>query len=164
MYKNPFEFIKPGSTVLVIGADYIPIHFSSWKRAVLLLVKEKAEAIAEGVIRLLNYVKIPFLRPEIPTRKLLFKRDDFRCAYCGKRFAPEKLTVDHVIPSSRGGTNDWNNVLTCCSPCNLRKGNKTPKEAGMKPLRQPSTPFNKIAVELAHANNPTWREYSFTCP
>ena len=156
------NLIRPGSTVLVLNASFEPIHFANWKRAILLVWKEKATVIAEGVIRLVNFVRVPFLRPEIPTRKLLFKRDNYTCQYCGKNSSPEKLTVDHVIPSSRGGGNDWNNVLTCCSPCNLRKGNKTPKEAGMKPLRKPSTPFNKIAVELAHANNPTWKEYAFT--
>jgi hypothetical protein len=156
-----FEMIPPGSTVLVIGADYLPIHFSSWKRAMLLVVKEKAQIVGKQVIRLLKYVKIPFLRPKVPTRKLLFKRDSHTCQYCGKTLGSDKLTVDHIIPRSRGGKDDWENVVAACGPCNLRKGDRTPKEADMPLLSQPYAPFNKVAIEVAHSKNQIWKEYCF---
>jgi 5-methylcytosine-specific restriction endonuclease McrA len=88
------------------------------------------------IIRLFNYIshKTKNLRVN---RQRLYKRDNNECAYCGSK---KELTIDHIIPKSRGGKNTWNNLITCCLPCNLKKGDKTPDEARM-PLRfQPKTP------------------------
>lgn len=80
--------------------------------------------------------------PQAPalTNALLFQRDRHLCCYCGRQKRPEFLTRDHVIPVSRGGTDQWKNVVTACKPCNQRKGAKTPEGAGMAMLYVPYTP------------------------
>lgn len=159
--EDLFTNVKPGATVLVLNVSYEPIQFSNWKRAVLLVIKEKATVVAENVIRLVQFVKIPFLRPRVPTRKLLFRRDNYTCQYCGKEHAPSSLTVDHVLPRSKGGGDEWTNVVAACSPCNLRKGNRTPKEANMPLRNKPYAPFNKVALDLQRSQNKHWRQYYY---
>jgi 5-methylcytosine-specific restriction endonuclease McrA len=70
----------------------------------------------------------------------VYARDDFRCQYCGSRFTSDGLTYDHVVPKSAGGRREWRNIVSACSPCNLRKGNRTCDESGMFPLRMPKAP------------------------
>ena len=70
-------------------------------------------------------------------RNRVFKRDNYECVYCGSK---KSLTIDHVIPKSKGGDNSWNNLVTCCSPCNRIKGDKTPEQAGMKMIKRPYEP------------------------
>ena len=80
--------------------------------------------ITEKVIRLIDYVRLPYqkLTQNRPTRNLVMKRDDYKCSYCN---AKENLTIDHIIPSSRGGDNSWGNLTTSCMSCNSKKGNRT---------------------------------------
>ncbi len=74
------------------------------------------------------------------TRQNVFWRDQFQCQYCAEQLPGTKLTFDHVLPSSRGGGTNWENIVSCCHDCNTRKGNKTPKEAGMKLVKKPARP------------------------
>jgi len=138
-------------TILVLNSDYTPLNITTFKRDIILVIKGKAEIIKNDVdfirtetvnyekpliIRLLKYIshKMKNLRVN---RQRLYKRDNNECAYCGSK---KELTIDHIIPKSRGGKNSWNNLITCCLPCNLKKGDKTPDEAKM-PLRfTPKTP------------------------
>lgn len=90
-----------------------------------------------SVIKLNQYIKIPFRKIE-PTRRNILKRDDFRCQYCGKKGI--ELTLDHIIPKSRGGLDVWDNLVTACHRCNNKKGNHTPEEASMKLLSKISKP------------------------
>jgi 5-methylcytosine-specific restriction endonuclease McrA len=138
-------------TILVLNSDYTPLNITTFKRAIILVIKGKAEIIKNDVdfirtetinyekpliIRLLKYIshKMKNLRVN---RQRLYKRDNNECAYCGSK---KELTIDHIIPKSRGGKNSWGNLITCCLPCNLKKGDKTPDEARM-PLRfTPKTP------------------------
>ncbi len=90
-----------------------------------------------SVVALKNYKQ---RRKAAFTRYHLFLRDEFRCQYCGNKFQPKELTFDHVLPRSRGGLAEWNNIVACCSADNLRKGNLTPEQAGMRLIRKPFEP------------------------
>lgn len=154
--------------VLVLNSDYSPINITTFKRGFNLVFKGKAEVIkSEGnpistsfgifyrpvIIRLLTYVSYKIRRISI-TRSRILKRDGHRCVYCG---FPRNLTIDHVLPKSRGGRNTWTNMVTCCSKCNTKKGDRTPEEAGMRPVH-PSEPtmFSDImGKELLSA----WEEF-----
>ena len=125
--------------VLVLNASYEPLNVCSLRRAHVLVFKGKAEVIEEldrplcsatavypwpHVIRLVNYVRVPRMVQRKISRRALFARDGWRCVYCGT--SSGRLTLDHVIPRSRGGGSVWENVVTSCAPCNLRKGNRLP--------------------------------------
>lgn len=130
------------------------------KRALRLVIDGKAEIVEAdherlvrserltiprpAVIRLTRFVHVPRRFRRHVTNTFLFARDQYKCQYCGRHvteFKPrEALTRDHLVPLSRGGTNDWTNVITACSPCNTRKGNRLPEEIGMHPLTHPVEP------------------------
>ena len=137
--------------VLVLNATYEPINVCTLRRAAVLLLKEKAELLErrEGalhsehmtmerpdVIRLVSYVRIPreAHRRKI-TRRAVLARDSWTCQYCGSR--KSGLTVDHVIPRSRGGKSVWENIVAACATCNRRKGNRLPREIQMHPRKSP---------------------------
>lgn len=143
--------------VLVLNASYEPLNITTWRRAVVMVLKGKAEGLehAQGrslreglllptVIRLRQFVRVPY-RPLPLTRRNLFQRDGHRCQYCGS--VSERLSIDHVLPRSRGGTDTWENVTTACLTCNVRKGNRTPREAGMALLRPPHRPLSGPGFE-----------------
>jgi 5-methylcytosine-specific restriction endonuclease McrA len=159
--------------VLVLNATYEPINVCTVRRAVVLLLKEKAEVIEHSewqlhsansslqrpvVIRLVTYVRIPrdTHRRKI-TRRAVFARDQWTCQYCGSR---SNLTVDHVIPKSKGGTSSWDNIVASCAPCNRRKGDSLPPQAGMKLLSQPRTPAPTVFIHVASPTIPAaWMQY-----
>ncbi len=159
---------------LVLNASFEPLTFVSIKRAVILLLKDKAELVEANierklrserasypyplVIRLLAYVKIP-PRIGLPvTRRWVLRRDNHTCQYCGR--SDGEMTVDHVIPLSRGGQTAWTNVVTACVPCNRRKANRTPEEAGMHLVNQPFKPMYVALALIGTANeNETWARY-----
>ncbi len=99
-------------------------------------------------------------RPKL-SRLGVFIRDGFRCQYCGRRISYKNLTIDHVIPRSRGGRTEWTNVVSSCVPCNTKKGDRTPEEAGMRLLREPRPPL----ISIMHARDielkfyPEWEPY-----
>lgn len=139
------------SLVLVLNADYTPLNLTSARRGFLLVDKGKAEIVKSDetpisaafktyirplIIRLLNYIKYHTKKLKI-NRNRIFKRDNHQCVYCGSR---KDLTLDHVIPKSRGGTNDWTNLVTSCSRCNVKKADRTPEEAKMKMSHKPYEP------------------------
>jgi 5-methylcytosine-specific restriction endonuclease McrA len=143
--------------VLLLNSTYEPLHICHWKRAIVLLLKGKAVEVERNgkelghglhmplVIKLGYYVKVP--RQEIPyTRKNLMHRDDYTCQYCGNK---NHLTLDHVMPRSRGGKDDWDNVVTACVTCNVKKGSRTPQEAEMPLKHGPKRPFNFVKFELS---------------
>jgi hypothetical protein len=138
--------------VLVLNADFQPINVTTFQRGFNLVFKGKAEVLVSDenntfslfskefgrptVIRLLNFIYIPKRRVSL-SRENIFKRDGFSCVYCG---SDNNLTLDHVIPKSRGGKNSWENLVTCCSKCNGKKDDRTPKEAGMNMRVKPHVP------------------------
>ena len=131
------------------------------RRAHVLVYKGKAEVVerldkplrsASGsfiwphVIRLVHYVRVPRAIQRKISRRALFARDGWRCVYCGT--SGGRLTLDHVVPRSKGGESIWENVVTACAPCNLRKGDRTPEQVGME-LRSVSAAARAGAVHQA---------------
>jgi|TARA_R100000027_G_C2205104_1_gene81220 5-methylcytosine-specific restriction endonuclease McrA len=153
--------IQPHSTVLVLNSSYEPLHFTNWKRAIILLFKEKAKVISQRVIRLVNYVVIPFRRMTnmYPTRNLIYKRDRNKCQYCG---ATKHLTIDHVIPKSKGGEDTWENLVVACSSCNVKKGDKLLEQTNMKLQRTPRAPVSKVLMDLENSNQDEWKEFTYS--
>lgn len=151
--------IEPHSTILVLNSSYEPLHFTNWKRAVILLFKEKAKAISKRVIRLVNYVKLKFKNNKLyPSRSLIFKRDDYECQYCGTK---KDLTLDHIIPKSKSGQDTWENLVACCTPCNLKKGNKFIHETDMKLKSIPKAPFSAVLLDLQKSKVKEWKEFLY---
>ena len=140
------------SPVLVLNQNYEPLNVARARRAVVLLLRGKAELLENGVgvihtmneliplpsvIRLVYLVKRPRRQRKL-TRHEVFRRDEYTCQYCGRH--TKQLTLDHVVPRYKGGRHIWENVVSACIPCNNRKAGRTPQEAGMRLIRQPSTP------------------------
>jgi 5-methylcytosine-specific restriction endonuclease McrA len=152
--------IRPNTQVLVLNASYEPLHVTSWKRAIILLLKEKALIVSAKVIRLTEYIRIPFSRINSlkPSRSLIYKRDGHKCQYCG---STRRLTIDHVIPRSRGGKDTWENLVVACSTCNTRKGDIPLEQTGMRLTRKPSAPANRFLLSLIDSGSPEWLQYAF---
>jgi len=115
------------------------------------------ELAVPRVIRLLTYDRIPKTRVRL-NRRNLFARDGNRCQYCGKRFKTSELSIDHVVPRSRGGHTAWPNVVCACMKCNVRKGGRTPDEARMHLVRPPVQPRFSPAITL-HAGSDKYRSW-----
>jgi 5-methylcytosine-specific restriction endonuclease McrA len=151
---------------LVLTSGYQAHSIVSWQDAICLLYKNKLDVVSEydacvsspsvtihvpAVIRLRKGISmykdgVKFSRANVYTR------DGYKCCYCGHKKAPRDLTYDHVIPRSRGGKTTFQNIVTSCKPCNLRKGNKTPQQAGMRMLFKPHRPtmltMSPVIVDL----------------
>jgi 5-methylcytosine-specific restriction endonuclease McrA len=153
---------------LALNASFEPLTILPVRRALRLVIDRKAEILEVDrtrvfrsesrelpcpvVIRLVRYVHVPRKFRRQVTNTFLFARDGYRCQYCGRHRGElrgrEFLTRDHVVPISRGGANDWGNVVAACSPCNNRKGNRLPREVGMHLATKPAEPNH---VELVWA-------------
>ena len=161
------------SQVLVLNASYEPLNITTWRRATVLMLKGKAESLEENsnheirnnvklptVIRLRYFIKVPY-RELALNRKNLLQRDNYSCQYCA--CSGDQLSIDHVIPRSRGGEDIWENVATACISCNMRKGNRTPKEANMPLKNKPHKPFNTLSFEatklIGSGRHREWSKY-----
>ncbi len=158
--------------VLVLNSSFEPLNVCSVRRAHVLVFKGKAEVVeaierplrsASGrfpwphVIRLLAYVRVPRAVQRRISRRALFARDGWRCQYCG---STGRLTLDHVVPRSRGGDSVWENVVASCAPCNLRKGDRLPDEVSMHPQVKPRPPAPALFITLAASHIPDrWHPY-----
>jgi 5-methylcytosine-specific restriction endonuclease McrA len=147
-----------GRQVLILNADYSAISICTVPKAFLLVYLNKAELVADSekyqirtidraypspsIIRLNKYVNVPY-KSVILNRNNIFKRDDNACTYCG---SPKDLTLDHVMPKSRGGKTSWENLITACKRCNSKKGHQTPEEAKMPLNRKPFRPSFVVFV------------------
>jgi 5-methylcytosine-specific restriction endonuclease McrA len=159
--------------VLVLNASYEPLNVTSVRRAHVLVFKGKAEVIEEldrpltsasstfpwpHVIRLRTYVRVPRAVQRKISRRALFARDGWRCVYCGT--GGGRLTLDHVVPRSRGGDSVWENVVTSCAPCNLRKGDRLLDEVKMELRSAPRPPAPVLFISLAAPSIPSgWQPY-----
>lgn len=145
------------TTVVVLNADYTFLNFIDWRKAMTLIAKERVEVIKysdEIINTVKNSFKIPlivkltYIVDLVYKRKISFSytnvfiRDDCTCGYCGKKFNQnsKELTVDHIIPRSLGGKNDWLNCITACKICNNKKSNKSLEDLNMKLLWKPYVP------------------------
>ena len=155
--------------MLVLNASYEPINVCTIRRAAVLVLKSRAEVLEERrgalhserlalarpcVIRLMRYVRIPrdVHRRKI-TRKAVLARDAWTCQYCGREAAG--LTVDHVIPRSRGGESVWENIVASCAPCNRKQGQPAaPREARMHPANRPRPPGPTVFIRVAAPADP----------
>src|SRR6202521_6388026 len=164
--------------VLVLNASYEPINICGARRALVLVLKGVAKTEEEhglmlhaqrsrmampSVIRLLEYRRIPHQTRAL-SRKNILLRDRNTCQYCSVVLPSSELTLDHVIPRSRGGASSWENLVACCHACNRRKGNQFPAETGMKLLREPRA-FNlhtsRHIMRLMGRSDDKWRKYLF---
>lgn len=140
--------------VLVLNQDYQPLSICSVQRSVKLLFLDKAELLHDdpdkvirtvddeysypSVIRLRRYINLPYAKIVLSRRNIM-KRDRHTCQYCGTK---SDLTLDHVLPRSRGGEDSWENLVTACNKCNVKKGNRTPDEASMPLDVEPYRPVH----------------------
>ena len=177
--------------VLVLNRNWLPVNVTTVRRAMVLLYVGAARAVkhsdfstydfstwvktrANGPVIKTAALDIPV--PEVillvrysgrppgfsaPSRSLIFARDNFTCQYCGRRFPTSQLTLDHVIPKALGGRDTWQNLVTACIFCNARKGNRTPRAAGMRLVRKPRRPLPAPLSKLRLVKNPpdSWKPF-----
>jgi 5-methylcytosine-specific restriction endonuclease McrA len=164
-----------GFRTLLLDATFRPLRAISWKRAIILDMQDRVDVVEyydevvrtpstalplPAVVRLRQYLRV-FRRGVAFTRRNVLLRDVFECQYCGARPALHALTLDHVVPRSRGGTMCWENVVTACRRCNHCKGSRTPREAHMRLRRMPRRPmFLPVVRAGLDAEAPEeWAEY-----
>lgn len=163
--------------VLLLNSQDEPLNVCSWKRALVLIIKGKAEyaqmlnelddliyidnTVIPKVIKLTYNLAVPDM--ELPfCRENIFVRDNYTCQYCGKKLPASELTLDHVYPKSRFGPDIWENIVACCKECNQKKADRTPKEAKMKLMRRPYRPDDYIDFEVhkyLNSDNKCWEKY-----
>lgn len=168
-YENRPEIVV--RSALVLNATYEPLSVVSARRAICLVLCDKADIVEDDgstvnserlsvaaplVIRLRYVVKVPYNRNTAMSRRAVFARDNHRCGYCGGHAD----SIDHVMPRSRGGKNVWENVIAACRPCNLRKRDRTPEEAGMRLVDKPRAPRELSWIVFAVPRVPEeWKPY-----
>ena len=175
---KPHKNLLMQTPVLVLNASYEPINICAARRAIVLVLKGLAMPEEENghclhaarvamrvpsVIRLLEYRRIPHQTRAL-SRKNILLRDRNTCQYCGQIMASGELTLDHVIPRSRGGASTWENLVACCHPCNRKKGNHMLVEISMKLLKEPR-PFtlhtSRHIMRMIGRSDNKWRKYLF---
>ncbi len=161
--------------VLLLNSSYEPLSICDAQKAIVLLFCGKAVAVAHhpdrmictvrdsyplpSIVRLTFFVRVPYKKLML-NRKNIFRRDNFQCQYCGRN--DRLLTIDHVLPRSKGGDDSWENLITACSYCNTKKGNRTPEEASMPPLNQPIRPSHIMLMrKFITTISEDWKPYLF---
>ncbi len=166
---KPLDLDAP--RVLVLNAAYEVLGLASIKRSVLLVLSGGAEMLSESG----RYLHTPSTRIPVPSvirlkrlvrrgpsriplnRRNILRRDRYTCQYCGRQGG--ELTVDHVLPKSRGGRSTWENLVAACRPCNLKKGDRTPEEAGMRLLKPPRAPRAPLFLSDLKEVPEDWQPY-----
>ncbi|MBW7998040.1 MAG: HNH endonuclease [Candidatus Glassbacteria bacterium] len=163
------------TNVLVLNSSFQPLHVCHARRALVLVMGGKAEVVEyyeklfvrsvtrcfqlPSVVRLRIYIR-PDRRSVVLNRRNIMRRDRYRCQYCGR--SSDELTTDHVIPRSKGGEDTWENLITACTGCNNRKGNRTPETVGMKLLSTPKRPAFYSFIRFYHPrSHDKWKPYLF---
>ncbi len=162
--------------VLVLNSDYEPLNVCNFRRAIVLVYLGKADVLhSDGlletatvgaqfavplVVRLRSHIKRPL--PELKlSRRTIFARDNFACQYCGTTI--KELTIDHVVPKRLGGSTSWENLVTCCRRCNIKKSDSALHQVGMKLIRLPRRPryipYISLTKYLVGRKNEVWRTY-----
>tara|TARA_B100001094_G_C17933871_1_gene672102 strand:+ start:277 stop:789 length:513 start_codon:yes stop_codon:yes gene_type:complete len=167
---NDFKTLK-------LDASFRPVEVIDALEALVLCLVGKAAAV-ETYTEVINTVTEKFELPSVIALKRIVKfhfttvsckrvnviwRDENQCQYCAKFFSTDKLTIDHILPSSRGGRDTWLNLATACKKCNQKKGDKTPEEAGMRLIRTPFRPKTNVLRAVKKSQiNPVWKDYLWT--
>lgn len=168
------------SSVLVLNTTYEVVNICNVKRAIILIFKGVAVVEEEDknrfvhspsvrfpiplVIRITSYLKMPY-KQVVFSRKHILMRDNFSCQYCGETFPASELTLDHIIPKSRGGETRWENVVACCKTCNNKKGQRTLYEAKMNLVKKPGIPNYIFFIHLAKyigQETDEWQKYIYS--
>lgn len=163
--------------MLLLNATYEPLRVVSWQKAMILWFQDKVDVLeahellirsvsdqfpAPAVLKMRKYIKPRRQRFVRLSRENIFLRDDYECQYCMKNFSYRELTLDHVMPVSRGGGKTWENLVAACHSCNHKKGNRTPKEANMPLRRRPIplkwSPAHDLQVKISSADE-RWTRY-----
>lgn len=160
--------------VLLLNQNYEPLTVCSARKAVILVYLGKAELVEKdsgwlhsvstrlpipSVVRLVRYIRVP-RKQILLNRKNLLIRDEYTCQYCGRKRLP--LTIDHVIPKQYGGKDTWENLVVACLPCNNKKANKTPEQAGMRLIKTPKKPNHLFFIQyFIGIKDEKWRPYLF---
>lgn len=160
---------------MVLNQSYEPLSICTIRKAFILLYLGKAEPVIDddrkslhsiskkypwpSVIRISKFIRIPY-KKVVLTRKNILRRDSFKCAYCGR--SDVQLTVDHVFPKARGGGESWENLVTACTICNNRKGDRTPDEANMKMFLRPFKPSHILFIKnVVGRLDERWKPYLY---
>lgn len=163
---------------LLLTQGYEPIQIISWQRAVTLLALDKVEVVDEYdaeiraqslIVRIPSIVRLRkafrrYAKPVKFSRVNIYARDGYRCQYCGVRCTMAELTYDHVVPRARGGRTTWENIVTACVPCNARKSDRTPEQAGMRLRKKPVRPtwVPAMTLRLSTRSIPdVWQDYLY---
>ena len=157
--------------VSVEDGNYVSYNFEDW--AELSEVRREFEPEAHDwvrtvrthiavprIIRVLTFSRIP--RQDVKlNRRNIYARDGNRCQYCGKRFSTAELSLDHVVPRSHGGINTWGNIVCCCVKCNVRKGGRTPDQAGLRLIKAPVKPRRSpvVTLSLSKSKYRSWQQF-----
>ncbi len=160
---------------MVLNQSYEPLSVCNLRKAIVLIYLGKAESVVAdnrkslhtvsktypwpSIIRISRFVKVPY-KKVVLTRKNIFRRDGFKCAYCGRSDLP--LTIDHVIPKAKGGDESWENLITACTFCNNKKGDRSPEEARMRLLFQPFKPSHILFIKnVVGRLDERWKPYLY---
>jgi 5-methylcytosine-specific restriction endonuclease McrA len=171
--KRAFTMIfkQLAEIISVEDSQWVSYDFDSWRQVSEYRSKYQREGhdwvrcvrfeiAVPRIIRLLFYDRLP-RQPVKFNRRNIFARDTNRCQYCGKKYPTSELSLDHVLPRSRGGGTSWTNIVCCCVDCNVRKGGRTPPEAGMRLIVEPVKPKRSpvIALRLSSEKYASWKQF-----
>ena len=164
-------FKQIAEIVSVENNQYLSYDFDSWRDVSAFRAKYqrahhewvrcvKFELAVPRIVRLLVYDRLPRV-PVKFNRRNIYARDRNHCQYCGRRFPTSELSLDHIVPKSRGGASGWTNVVCCCVKCNVRKGGRLPKEAHMRLITEPVKPRRSpmVTVRLTSEKYASWKQF-----
>jgi 5-methylcytosine-specific restriction endonuclease McrA len=174
LVKLNTAFAMLSASVLLLNQNYEPMTVVSAQKALILVYLEKVEIVEKrdrlvrsprvsiplpSIIRLIRFIHVPRKRVEL-TRRNILKRDQFRCQYCGTSHG--LLTIDHVIPRTKGGTDSWDNLVCACVRCNTKKGGRTPEQINMKLLQKPKRPSYLFFIQhFIGISEDSWKPYLY---
>jgi len=160
---------------LLLDNTYLPVRVINWQKAMILLFTGRAEILHAYEDIQIHAPHTSFILPKVLrmygrfkgkreirfSRHNVYWRDQHRCQYCAQQFAPEHLTFDHIVPLSKGGNTNWENVVTCCTDCNCKKANKTLKQARMTLIKKPKRPkfCHYMVLKLKMSDPPEWFDW-----
>ncbi len=157
--------------VSVEGSEYVSYDFANWVEVSAAKARfqpdhydwirtVRFQIAVPKIVRLLGYDRLPAKQVKL-NRRNLFARDHGRCQYCGRRFPTCELSIDHVVPRSQGGATTWENVVSACVRCNVRKGGRTPLQAGMKLVVRPVRPKRSpvLTIKLSESKYASWKQF-----